>query len=44
MLAKQNKPPVFRTGRKQLINLDKLIEYLSGDIVEEDFRLLTMAR
>jgi excisionase family DNA binding protein len=38
MLAKQNKIPVFRTGRKQLINLDKLIEYLNGDIVdEEDF-------
>ena len=30
-LIKQNKIMVFRTGRKQLINLDKLIEYLNGE-------------
>ncbi|HHV09767.1 MAG TPA: DNA-binding protein [Clostridiales bacterium] len=30
-LVKQNKVPVFHAGRKQLVNLDKLLEYLSGD-------------
>lgn len=30
-LIKQNKIPIFRTGRKQLINLDKLIDYLNGE-------------
>jgi hypothetical protein len=27
-LVKQNKVPVFHAGKKQLINLDKLVEYL----------------
>lgn len=36
ILAKQNKVPVFRTGVKQLINLDKLIEYLNGELVENE--------
>lgn len=36
MLAKQNKVPVFLAGRKQLINLDKLIDYLNGEGVEEE--------
>lgn len=34
MLVKQNKVPVFYTGRKQLINLDKLIDYLNGEQAE----------
>lgn len=36
MLAKQNKVPVFYAGRKQLINLDKLIDYLNGEVEEEE--------
>lgn len=35
-LVKQNKIPVFHTGRKQLINLDKLIEYLNGEFIEKE--------
>lgn len=35
MLVKQNKVPVFLAGRKQLINLDKLIEYLNSEPVED---------
>lgn len=34
-LVKQNKVPVFHTGRKQLINLDKLIDYLNSGPQEE---------
>lgn len=33
-LVKQNKVPVFHTGRKCLINLDKLIEYLNNELPE----------
>lgn len=36
MLAKQNKIPVFHAGRKQLINLDKLIDYLNSEVAEEE--------
>jgi hypothetical protein len=35
-LVKQNKIPVFHTGRKQLINLDKLIDYLNSEPAEEE--------
>lgn len=35
-LIKQNKIPIFLTGRKQLINLDKLIEYLNGENVKSE--------
>ncbi len=35
-LVKQNKVPVFYAGRKALINLDKLLEYLAGDLPEAD--------
>lgn len=35
-LVKQNKVPVFLAGRKQLINLDKLIDYLNGGSIDED--------
>jgi hypothetical protein len=34
MLVKQNKVPVFLSGRKQLINLDKLIDYLNKPVKE----------
>jgi len=34
-LVKQNKVPVFYAGVKQLINLDKLIDYLNSELVEE---------
>lgn len=34
-LVKQEKVPVFYAGRKRLVNLDKLIEYLSNE-PEED--------
>lgn len=30
-LVKQKKIPVFHAGRKQLVSLDGLLEYLSGD-------------
>lgn len=36
MLAKQNKVPVFHAGRKQLINLDKLIDFLNGEALEDE--------
>jgi hypothetical protein len=35
-LVKQGKVPVFYAGRKCLVNLDKLLEYLSGDLPEAD--------
>lgn len=35
-LVKQNKVPVFHTGRKQLINLDKLMEYLNTGQVNDN--------
>jgi len=34
-LVKQNKVPVFHAGRKQLVNLDKLIEYLNSEYIEQ---------
>lgn len=39
-LVKQNKVPVFYTGRKRLINLDKLIEYLNSgqEIISDKIR------
>ncbi len=36
ILVKQNKVPVFYAGRKQLINLDKLIDYLNSEPLEEE--------
>lgn len=35
-LVKQNKVPVFMAGRKQLVNLDKLIDYLNGEEPQEE--------
>lgn len=35
-LVKQKKIPVFMSGRKQLINLDKLITYLSQEDAGEE--------
>jgi len=35
-LVKQNKVPVFHAGRKQLVNLDKLIDYLNSDAAAYD--------
>lgn len=34
-LVKQNKVPVFMAGRKQLVNLDKLIDYLNSEGSEQ---------
>lgn len=34
-LVKQEKIPVFYAGRKRLVNLDKLIEYLNSEAEEE---------
>jgi hypothetical protein len=36
MLVKQNIVPIFHTGRKQLINIDKLIDYLNGEPPQEE--------
>jgi len=35
-LVKQKKIPVFNTGVKFLINLDKLIDYLNSEFSEEE--------
>jgi len=35
-LVRQNKVPVFMAGRKQLVNLDKLIDYLNGAEPQEE--------
>lgn len=35
-LVKQNKVPVFLAGRKQLVNLDKLIGYLNSEMEVEE--------
>lgn len=35
-LCVQNKIQVFHTGRKRLINLDKLIEYLNSEPVDNE--------
>jgi hypothetical protein len=35
-LIKQGVIPVFRSGNRKLINLDKLIEYLNGEVVVQE--------
>lgn len=35
-LVKQSKVPVFLAGRKQLVNLDKLIDYLNSEPLKDD--------
>jgi hypothetical protein len=37
-LVKQNKIPVFLSGRKQLVNIDTLIDYLNTEMVQNDMK------
>jgi len=41
-LVKQNKVPVFYAGRKCLVNLDKLIEYLNSELSDDEEKALIM--
>jgi hypothetical protein len=37
-LVKQSKIPVFLSGRKQLVNIDTLIDYLNSEMVQAEMK------